>query len=77
MRLLVAATHGLFNSARVMLFGHPCSLPQDMVFCDTLLTAHDGGDLRNACTSSHVSVYTAVSLPRCRVDSRVVTIDGR
>ena len=31
-------------------------------FCDTLLTAHDGGDLRNACTSSHVSVYTAVSL---------------
>ena len=43
----------------------------------TLLTAHDGGDLRNACTSSLVSVYTAVSLSRCRVDSRMVTIDGR
>ena len=47
-------------------------------FCgDTLLIAHDGGDLRNACTSSLVSVYTAVSLSRCRVDSRMVTIDGR
>ena len=77
MHLLVAA-RGLFNSARVMLVGRPCSLPQDMVFfCNTLLTAHDGGDLRNACTSSHVSVCTAVSLSRCRVVSRMVINDGR
>ena len=30
MHLLVAATRGLFNCARVMLVGRPCSLPQDM-----------------------------------------------
>ena len=47
------------------------------VSCDTLLIAHDYGDLRNACTSSHVSVYAAVSPSRCRVDSLLVTIDGR
>ena len=38
MDLLVAATRGLFNRARVMLVGRPCSSPQDMFFFFLILS---------------------------------------